>query len=75
MAGDSTGATGLSVSDGLRPAHASASATTLDTGLVVMVGAVICAVAATGWPAETTDLVCGTEELLTVVAAGCCAVC
>ncbi len=74
-AGDSTGATGLSVSDPLRPAHASALATTRDTTLVSMGGGSICAAAATGAVRETTESICCTEKVFTVVAAGSCAMC
>ncbi len=74
MAGDSigpTGAVGLSVSDELKPTHARALDTTLDTPSLVVVGAVICGVAAiTETCCAPTNVVYGTEDTLTVVVAG-----
>ena len=73
MAGDSigpTGAVGLSVSDELKPTHARALDTTLDTPSLVVVGAVICGVAAITETCSPTNVVCGTEDTLTVVVAG-----
>ena len=70
MAGDSigpTGAVGLSVSDELKPTHARALDTTLDTPSLVVVGAVICGVAAITETCSPTNVVCGTEDTLTVV--------
>ena len=74
-AGDSTGATGLSVSDPLRPAHASALATTRDTTLVSMGGDLSAPSRPRARSGRPTESICCTEKVFTVVAAGSCAMC